>query len=142
MGIPAVALATVAAIGKSVADIASTENQKKAIDLQKKQTLISAQQKSMANMDLMEKVIASNQAQAGGKGVALSSPSLNAIERGNYNKSAKAGQNIELEKNFELANLETEKKNVNATLFSKLFGNAAQTAMNYKNFFDEKPKAG
>jgi hypothetical protein len=130
MGLETAALvvAAVATVGKSAFEIKAANQRESAIDLQKKELELQTQQKTLQNYDLMEKVIDSQIAHQTTTGFAFSSPSFNAIERETLNIGARRQKNINIEDEIAKENLEIEKKNVQDSLYSQLFGNAVSAA--------------
>src|SRR5688500_14906888 len=83
----------------------------KTLDLQSQQSQIQYMQKMLGNDDLMQKVMDKQLVQASARGLNLSSPSFNAIQRATYNTGAKQAQNIQSEENISQMNIQVEKAN-------------------------------
>lgn len=129
--IPIAIVAGVAEGAKSIFDIKSASAETEALELQSKNSILQNQQKTLSNYDVVKKVLDKQLVQATTKGIALSSPSFEAIERDTINVGAKESKNLEIEKSFIEKNLEIERKNVRNTLYGKLFGNAFDTGMSF-----------
>lgn len=144
MGIE-VALLTMSAIataGEAGAQITAAGERKNALDVQAKEMQIQTQQKSLQNLDIMERTIAAQTAHMTTTGTAMNSPSFNAIQRNTLNIGAKKEANNELEGNLEQQNVDIEKQNVNETLWSQLFGDIGQTASSAFSIASKAPKKG
>ena len=133
------AISATAKAGQSAFEAASASEKRQALDLQAKALELETQQKTLGNYDVMEKVIAAQQAHMTTTGAAFSSPSFNAIQRHTVNTAAKQAKNIEIEGELAQRNLEYEKKNVKNTLFAQLFGNASELGMAAANFSSKLP---
>lgn len=133
------AVSVASRIGQMGADYSAAEARKSALDLQSKQQFLEHQQKTLSNYDILEKVIAAQNAQMTIRGTAFSSPSFNAIQRSTMNIGSKRQRNIDIEDDLSAANIEIEKKNVRNTLFAKLFTGTAQTAEAASGFFSKMP---
>ncbi len=121
----AIVMATVAVgaeVGKMGFEGAAANEKEKALDLQAKEMALQTQQKTLANYDVMEKVLDAQIAHMTTTGTAFSSPSFNAIQRATLNighfYDKATGERIEI-----------EKRNVRNTLFAQLFGDTANIAM-------------
>jgi hypothetical protein len=128
-----------ATVGKMAAESSAAQATLKGLELQRKQSEVQYQQKTLANYDLMEKVLDAQKASAGVKGFALSSPSFNAIQRETYNVGTREQKNIEIEKNLAQANIAVEKENVKKSLFSSLFGDVLGLASIGQSLFKSIP---
>ena len=127
----AIVMATVAVgaeVGKSVTEARAANERQRALDLQSKQLALQTQQKTLANYDIMEKVLDAQTAHMTTTGTAFSSPSFNAIQRNTLNIGAKKERNNEIEGELAQENIKIEKKNVRSALYAQLFGNAANVA--------------
>ena len=147
MGIEVSLLASIVAgagaaaqVGQAIGQVGAAQAQNKALEVQRKQAEIKYQQETLANYALVQQVLDAQVASAGAKGFALSSPSFNAIQRDTYNKMTRAQSNIELEKDFTMANIDIEKKNVQNTLFAQLFGDVFKLASFGTEFYKNQPK--
>lgn len=134
------AVATGATVAKMGVEANAAQQKEKAIDLQGEQQQIQYQQKTLQNLDVMEKVLEAQQAAMTTRGVAFSSPSFNAIQRATLNIAQKRQRNIETEYGFGEANLDIEKQNVKTALYAQLFGDTASLAMTSASIYAKKPK--
>jgi len=128
-----------ATVGKMGMEYEASQQREKAIDLQAKQSEIQYQQKTLSNLDTMDKVLDAQSAALTTRGVAFSSPSFNAIQRGTFNIGAKRQQNLDTEQSLTEANSDIEKENVKTTLYAQLFGDTAQLAMNSASLSSKLP---
>lgn len=133
------AAAAVAEAGKAYTDVKSARAEDSAIDLQAKQNELQTQQKTLNNYDVMEKLVDSQIAHMTTTGAAFSSPSFNAIQRSALNTGAREGKNIQIEGDIADENANIEKQNVRNTLYSKLFGDAADVGLGYANLSSKMP---
>lgn len=135
------AVAGGAAIGKAGFEMKAADQKNEALDLQAKEQKLQYQQKTLGNLDVMEKVLDAQTAAMTTRGVAFSSPSFNAIQRATLNIGAKKQQNLESEQSLAEANIEAEKANVKNTLFAQLFGDASELAMSAAGIYAKAPQA-
>jgi hypothetical protein len=138
----AIVMATVAVgaeVGKSVFEFQAANAKEHALDLQAKEMELQTQQKTLSNYDVMEKVLDAQIAHMTTTGAAFSSPSFNAIQRGTLNIGSKKQKNINIEGELAQENIDIEKQNVRNTLFSQLFGNAANAAMSTASVASKMP---
>lgn len=126
-------LATAAAmqVGKGFMEIQAAKAQENALDLQAKQNELQYQQKTLANLDSLDKVIQHQTAQMTTRGVAFSSPSFNAIQRNTENIAARQQKNLDMQKSILDENVDIEKRNVRNTLFGQLFSDAGNTLLSF-----------
>lgn len=99
-----------------------------ALDLQAKQHQIVYQQKQLANISLMKRVLETQTAEASARGVGLGSSSLMAIQRHTFEIGGKENKNLETEKSLVDYNNEVEKSNVKDRFYSQLFGDVISGA--------------
>lgn len=138
----AIVLGAVAIVGEGASLYESYQGEQaklSAIDLEQKQSTIQSQQKSLANLDLIDKVLARQTAEATTRGVALSSPSFNAIQRETLNEGAKAGQNIAVEGSIMDANFANERENTKRQLMAQVFGSVASMATGAAGLVNKMP---
>ena len=138
----AIVMATVAVgaeIGKAGFEIKAAHQKEEELNLQAKQMQLQTQQKTLANYDVMEKVLDAQAARMTISGAAFSSPSYNAIQRNTLNIGAKKQRNTELEGELEQENISAEKTNVRNTLYAQLFGDTAQAAMSVASVYAKAP---
>jgi hypothetical protein len=129
--VAAIAMAAVAVgatVGKMGMEVQAANEKEQALDLQAKQMALQTQQKTLANYDVMEKVLDAQVAHMTTTGTAFSSPSFNAIQRNTLNIGAKKQKNTDIEGDLAQANLDIEKQNVRSTLYAQLFGDTASIA--------------
>lgn len=129
--VAAIAMAAVAVgatVGKMGMEVQAANEKEQALDLQAKQMALQTQQKTLANYDVMEKVLDAQVAHMTTTGTAFSSPSFNAIQRNTLNIGSKKQRNTDIEGDLAQANIDIEKQNVRTTLYAQLFGDTAQIA--------------
>lgn len=121
-------IAVASEVGKMDMEYQAAQQKEKALDLQAKQTALQSQQKTLANYDVMEKVLDAQIAHQTITGTAFSSPSFNAIQRNTLNIGAKKQRNTDIEGELAQSNIDIEKDNVRTTLYAQLFGDTADIA--------------
>lgn len=121
-------IAVASEVGKADMEYQAAQQKEKALDLQAKQMALQTQQKTLANYDVMEKVLDAQIAHQTITGTAFSSPSFNAIQRNTLNIGAKKQRNTDIEGELAQENIDIEKDNVKTTLYAQLFGDAANAA--------------
>jgi translation elongation factor P/translation initiation factor 5A len=142
MGIEtAIFVSAIAAAGESVAEVSAARAKTQALDIQGKEIRLATEQKTLANYDAMEKVIAAQVAHMTTTGLAFSSPSFNAIQRDTYNTAAKDRSNIKLMGELAERNNEIEKENVQNTLFAQLFGNASKATSTGVTLYNNRQRS-
>ena len=109
----------------------AAEGRLEQLSIQNKQRELQMTQKKASVYSQTEKVLDRQIAQATVRGVAMDSPSFNAIQRETLNIGSKNLQNIETEEEFNEYNIKAEKENVRDTLHARLFGEVAQTATSF-----------
>ena len=139
-----VILATAAAmeVGKGVMEVQAAKAQESALDLQAKQNEVQYQQKTLSNLDSLDKVIQHQTAQMTTRGVAFSSPSFNAIQRNTENVAAREQRNLNTQKSILDANIDIEKRNVKNSLYGQLFGDAASFGLSFAQLNSLGPRNG
>lgn len=139
-----VILATAAAmeVGKGVMEVQAAKAQENALDLQAKQNEMQYQQKTLSNLDSLDKVIQHQTAQMTTRGVAFSSPSFNAIQRNTENVAAREQRNLNTQKSILDANIDIEKRNVKNSLYGQLFGDAASFGLSFAQLNSLGPRNG
>jgi hypothetical protein len=147
MAFPVVALALGGVIvGTEVAkadyQVRASEERERALDLEAKQMTLQTQQKTLANYDVMEKVLDAQAAHMTTTGAAFSSPSYNAIQRNVLNIGSRKEKNIEIESDLAEENIDIEKQNVKSALYNDLFGDVAQTAVSAASIYSKLPSKG
>ncbi|TLY48150.1 MAG: hypothetical protein E6K54_02615 [Gammaproteobacteria bacterium] len=129
-------LATAAAmeVGEGVMQVQAAEGKEKQLDLQAKQNELQYQQKTLSNLDNLNKVIQRQTAQMTTRGVAFSSPSFNAVQRNTENIAARQQKNLDIEKKLSDTAIDIEKRNVRNSLYSQLFGDVASLGLSFAKF--------
>lgn len=138
----AIALATIsvgAEIAKAGFEVKAAGEQQAALDLTSKQIKLNTQQKTLANLDVMEKVLNAQVAHQAVSGTAFSSPSFNAIQRDTLNIGAKKQRNTDIEGDILQANIASEKRNVRNSLFARLFGDVAHAGVTAFGIYSKMP---
>jgi len=135
-------LATAAAmeVGEGVMQVQAAEFQEKQLDLQAKQNELQYQQKTLSNLDNLNKVIQQQTVQMTTRGVAFSSPSFNAVQRNTENIAARQQKNLDTEKRLSDTAIDIEKHNVRNSLYSQLFGDVASLGLSFAKFNGMSPK--
>lgn len=131
----AIPLAVIASAGSAVAKLSAQEEaeqaQLQAIKLKSTENDITYNQKKISNLDNIDKVIQRQEAQATTRGIALTSPSFNAIQTDTFNIGAKQLTNLDTEKSLYDANTDIEKQNVQDSFQAEVFGDIFDTGMNF-----------
>jgi hypothetical protein len=126
-----IVVAGVATAAEGVSQYQSEQSKLAGIKLRNKERELEYEQKTLANYDMTKKILDTQMAQAAGRGVALSSPSIEAIQRDTLNTSAKRQKNLDIEETLIERNARIEKENVQNTLYTELFGDVAQAATSF-----------
>lgn len=143
MGIEvAIAVAAAAEGGKMLMESNAASAQENALTMQSKEQQVVYQQKTLQNLDAVEKVIDAQAAQMTIRGTSFSSPSFNAIQRDTLNVGAKQQRNLDTEEDLIQSNIDTEKDNVRNKLYASLFGDVASFAMSAANVSGNMPRLG
>lgn len=128
-------------IGQADYQSKAAASKQAALDLQGKEIKLQAQQKTLANYDIMEKTIDAQTAHMSTTGQAFASPSYNAIQRNTLNIGAKKAANEAIEGSISEQNVKLEKQNVNSELYSQLFGDVAGAAKSAAGIYNATPKS-
>jgi hypothetical protein len=131
-----------ATVGKMGFEMQAANDREKALDLQAEQQTLQYQQKTLSNLDVMEKVVDAQTAAMTTRGVAFSSPSFNAIQRATLNIGAKKQSNTEVENDLSQENIDIEKQNVRNSLYAQLFGDVSNLAMQGASLYAKMPTGG
>lgn len=115
-------------------------SQRKAIDLQSKQSQLKYNQEQINNLDILEKTYQAQEAEATTRGVSLASQSFAAIQADTLAKGGKQAQNLEMEESLYQRGLGIEKKNIKKTLFANLFGDVAAVGFDFARYASSVPK--
>lgn len=116
-------------VGKMSMEQKAADAQVQALNLQSKQDQVQYQQKTLSNLDVLQKVLDSQTAQMSVSGAAFSSPSFNAIQRATENIGSKKQRNLNIEEDLMQSNIDNEKDNVRSKLYSQLFGDVSDLAV-------------
>lgn len=122
------AIALGADVGQAFAQYNSMQDDEEAIDRQAKVTQLQYLQKSIANYDSLDKLIASQKAMASVRGYTTDSASFNAIQRETFNAGGRMQQNLNTEKAIADLNAETERQKVRDKFQGEIFGDIAGAA--------------
>jgi hypothetical protein len=139
------AIAVGSAAGSIFEGYQSEQLQLSQIDTQAKYTKLQYLQKTTANYDGLEKLLASQEAAASVRGIGMDSPSLNAIQRNTYNTASKQQRNLDTEEEIDRINTKYEKEVVKDKFIASIFstvGSAATSAYAYSQAQPKVAKAG
>src|SRR6185436_15926462 len=145
MSYPGTAMMVIAGIGavnKAVGagyKMDAADAAEEGLDLQSKQQTLHYQQKALNNYAITEKILDRQVAQATTRGISMSSPSFNAIQRNTLNISAKEGANLDIEEALAKSNIDVEKANVRRSLSASLFGDIFETAESFASISTKMP---
>lgn len=116
---------------KGYMQYSAAQSKLEAINLSSKEQQIQIQQKQLATADLMEKTLQRQTAQATVRGIALSSPSFNAIQRDTINQGSRQLRNLETDESLVEANKRIERESVKDSLYAQIFGDTAEFASSF-----------
>lgn len=133
-------IGTVAEGTKAFQQTQAANAKMEALKLQSKQSTVKHQQEVLTNMDILEKTLQAQTAEATTRGVSLGSLSFEAIQRDTINEAAKAERNLDLEESIFQKSLKIEKKNVQTSLFANLFGDIAAVGFDFARYQASVPK--
>jgi len=136
------AISAGATIGKMSAEKEAEQANLSAINQQSKLTALQYQQKTMQNLDIIDKMLSKQAAQVSTRGVTFDSPSFNAIQRDTINTGSRKQANLDTEQTLAQQTLDIERKNVKSTLHAQLFGDAANFAFSALTFGTKIPTGG
>lgn len=134
------AVAGVATIGKMAMESRAASAQDSALDLQAKQNEIQYNQKTLSNIDTMQKIMAAQEAALSTRGVAFSSPSFNALQRETFNTSGREQAVLDTQEAIAQSNVDIEKKMVKDRLRASLFGDVASFGTSMASYGMSTPK--
>lgn len=143
MADPVTALMVIGGVAEGVSamgSVGTADAEKEELDIKSKQETIQYQQKTLQNYSALQKVTDAQLAEVSAKGVALNSPSFNAIQRDAINTASKQQKNLDLEEDISKKNISIEKQNVNDSLFAALFGGASRTAVSFAGLMSKMQK--
>ena len=129
-----IATMAVSQAAKMGSEVSAAKSAKQAIDLRQKQNNLQIEQERLKTADSLQKVTSKQIAQGTVKGIDLSSPSFNAIQRDSFNEAQKDFKNLTIEQNLLDASSKIEKSNVSTKLWSQLFGDVSSTAMSFAKY--------
>lgn len=133
------AIAAGATVGKTIFQMNAAEQKQQALDTQAKQQQIQYQQKTLSNLDVLEKTLEAQEAAMTVTGTAFSSPSFNAIQRATFNINSKKQRNTDIENSLIEENINIEKENVRNSLYAQMFGNVASAASSAYSISQKMP---
>jgi len=125
---------------KAFGQTKAASSQRKALDLQSKQSALKYNQEQINNLDILEKTLQAQEAEATTRGVSLSSQSFSAIQADTLAKGGKQAENLEMEESLYQRGLGIEKKNIKKTLFANLFGDVAAVGFDFAKYASSIPK--
>jgi len=133
MGMEAVmiGISAISTGAKMVSQMSAAEAQQNAIEMKQKQDRLIYTQKRLSLGHAVEKTLQHQQAQASVKGLDMSSPSINAMQRQTFNIGSEGFQNLKTEEEMGIYNANVEKKNVQDTMWGQLFGDIGQGASSF-----------
>lgn len=135
------AIAAGATIGKMGAEKDAEQANLSALNQQSKLIGLQYQQKTMQNLEMIDKMLSKQAAQMTTRGVAFDSPSFNAIQRETLNIGSRKEANLKAEESLAQQSINIERRNVKNTLHSQLFGDAANIAFGALDVYDKWPKS-
>lgn len=115
-------------IGSEVLAFKGYDARRQQIEAESLQRQLQYTQKSLSNLDLLEKSMELDQLQRAGSGMSFSSPSFLAKETGLINRYVKAEKNLNLEDMLYSENETIERRKSRSKLASDIFGAATDTA--------------
>lgn len=145
MADPITAIAVVAGaatVGKGFFEAKAASAKEDAINLQAKEQQLQYQQKTLSNLDMLDKITDTQIAQATTRGYTLDSPSFNALERNAFNVAGRMSKNLNIEETILDENNAIEKANVKRTLYSQLFGDVVDVAKMGVDVAGKMPSSG
>lgn len=134
-----IGIGILASIGEGFEQYRAEQSQLQGMKLQNDETQIQYGQKTLQNISNLNNLLASQTAAETVRGVSLSSPSFNAIQRNTFNTSMKEQKNLDTEEDLENENYNIEKGMVKTSLWGQLFGDAANAASDANSFYQSKP---
>jgi hypothetical protein len=141
-GFALAAISVGATVGKMSAEKEAEEANLSALNQQSQLSALQYQQKTLANLELTDKMLSRQAAQMATRGVAFDSPSFNAIQRETINIGARKEANQKTEESLAQQGISIEKQNVKNTLHAQLFGDASNLALNLVSFGEKVPTRG
>ena len=139
VGLVLAAISAGATIAKGTAEAGAASATQHAIDQQAALSAIQYQEKTLQNLDTIDKMLSKQAAQLSTRGVAFSSPSFNAIQRETLNVGSRTQKNLSTEQSIAQESFKIEKQNVKNTLHAQLFGDTANFAFGAADFANKLP---
>jgi hypothetical protein len=136
------AIAAGAAIGKGISQHNEEEDKIEQINTQAKETKLQYIQKTVGNYDTIERLLATQTAQATVRGYDLSSPSFNAIQRNSYGVAARTQKNLDTELSISELNDKIEKQSAHDSFMGQIFGDVADFAGSAIKYSASAPSGG
>lgn len=125
------AIGAVSGVASAFGAVTAEEQMEQAITLQAKQKELQLTQQKLTAYDQIQKTLNRQVAQATVRGVALDSPSFNAIQRATYNLGSEQLANINTEMDFVDYNEKASKANAKNAMYANIFGGVGQSAMSF-----------
>jgi hypothetical protein len=135
------AIAAGATVAKGTAEAQAAAATQHSLDQQAAFSAVQYQEKTLQNLDTIDKMLSKQAAQLSTRGVAFSSPSFNAIQRETLNVGSRKQQNLNTEQSIAQESYKIEKQNVKNTLHAQLFGDAANFAFGAATLNSQLPKS-
>jgi hypothetical protein len=142
MADPITAIAVIAGTaeaGKAYFQTQAAGAKEDALKLQAKQTQLQYQQKTISNLDMLDKITQEQIAQSTVRGYTIDSPSFNAMERESFNISSRMQKNLDVEESILERNNAIERANVKRTLYAQLFGDVLDVAKMGAEIYTKMP---
>lgn len=128
-------LSILGTVGEAFEQNDAANAQLKQIQLQSDQSTLQFQQRSLANYSNTQKIINSQLVTESSRGVALSSPSFNALQRHTFNVGMKEKRNLNTEESLQQEGFDFEKNQVNQKLKADYFGDLMSAGENAAMMF-------
>ena len=141
-GFALAAISVGATVGKISAEKEAEQANLSALNQQSQLSALQYQQKTLANLELTDKMLSRQAAQMATRGVAFDSPSFNAIQRETINIGGRKAANQATEESLNQQGINIERKNVKNTLHAQLFGDVSNIALNLAGFAEKVPTGG
>lgn len=132
-------VAGAAEVGKGIFQVKAAGAKEDALNLQAKQQELQYQQKTISNIDMLDKITQQQIAQSTVRGYTADSASFNAIQRNTLNVGARIQKNLDVEESILEQNNAIEKQNVKRTLYAQLFGDVVEGASIGAGIYSKMP---
>ena len=139
-GLLIIATAAAMEVGEGVMQIQAAKAQENQLDLQAKANEVKYQQEVLSNANNLDQVLQRQTAEMSTRGVAISSPSFNAIQRNTENIAGKQKKNLDLSKSLFDEQIAVEKSNVKNSLYAQLFGDVAKLGLSFAQLQNMSPR--